>query len=187
MTEAQMRHKVYNDAQRKPDPNLQQGDMGWLLPRNIRTTRPCRKLNYKKIGPFKILARIGTRAYKLDLPASRGIHNTFHISLLELYNDHKLPSQLSEPPPPISLKENQNTNWKKLSTRVYITTSSNIELSGQDTHQNTTKPGTPPITLKMQTSQSATSTPATLTRHTSIKLEEQGNGDILVPVSQGPD
>jgi len=99
MTEAQMRHKEYYDVQRKPDPNLQQGDMVWLLPRNIRTTRPCRKLDYKKIGPFKILARIGTSAYKLDLPASMRIHNTFHISLLELHNDSKFPSQRSEPPP----------------------------------------------------------------------------------------
>ena len=101
MTEAQMRHKEYYDAQRKPDPNLQQGDMVWLLPRNIRTTRPCRKHDYKEIGAFKIFARIGTSAYKLDLLASIRIHNTFHISLRELYNDNKLPSQRSEAPPPI--------------------------------------------------------------------------------------
>jgi len=101
MTEAQMRHKEYYDAQRRPDPNIQQGNMVWLLPRNIRTTRPCKKLDYKKIGPFKILARIGISAYNLDLPALMRIHNTFHISLLELYNDNKLPSQRSEPSPPI--------------------------------------------------------------------------------------
>ena len=104
MTEAQIRHKEYYDAQRKPDPNLQQGDMVGLLPRNIRTTRPCKKLDYKKIQSFKILARIGTSAYKLDLPATMRIHNTFHISLLEHYNDNKLPSQLSEPPPPILIE-----------------------------------------------------------------------------------
>jgi len=104
MTEAQMRHKEYYDEQRKPDPNLQSGDMVWLLPRNIRTTRPCKKLDYKKIGLVKILARIGTSAYKLDLPASMRIHNTFHISLLELYNDNELPSQKSKPPPPIVIE-----------------------------------------------------------------------------------
>jgi len=92
MTEAQMGHKEYYDAQRKPDPNIRPGDKVWLLPRNIRTTRPCKKLDYKKIGPFKILAKIGTSAYKLDLPASMRIHKTFHISLLKLYNDNKLPS-----------------------------------------------------------------------------------------------
>jgi len=45
MTEAQLRHKEYYDAGRKPDPNLQSGDSVWLLPRNIRTTRPCKKLD----------------------------------------------------------------------------------------------------------------------------------------------
>ena len=58
MTEAQLRLKEYYDAERKPDPNGQSGDMVWLLPRHIRTTRPCKKLDYKKIGPFKILASI---------------------------------------------------------------------------------------------------------------------------------
>jgi len=104
MTEAQLRHKEYYDAGRKPDPNLQSGDMVWLLPENIRTTRPCKKLDYKKIGPFKILAKIGGSAYKLDLPRSMRIHNTFHISLLELYNDDKLPSQKTQPPPPIIIE-----------------------------------------------------------------------------------
>jgi len=78
--------------------------MVWLLRRNIRTTRPCRKLDYKTSRPFKILARVGTSAYKLDLPPTMKIHNTFHISLLELYNDNKLPSQRSEPPPPILIE-----------------------------------------------------------------------------------
>ena len=67
MTEAQLRHKEYYNAGRKPNPNLQSGDMVWLLPRNIRTTRPCKKLAYKKIGPFKVLAKIGGSAYRLDL------------------------------------------------------------------------------------------------------------------------
>jgi len=62
--------------------------MMWLLPRNIKTTRPAKKLDYKKIRPFKILARIGTSAYKLALPPSMAIHNTFHISLLEPYQDN---------------------------------------------------------------------------------------------------
>jgi len=104
MTEAQMRHKEYYDPQRKPDPYIRQGDKVWLLPRNIRTTRLFQQLDYKKIGRFKMLVRIGTSAYKLGLPASMRIHNTFHISLRELYNDNKLRSQRSEPPPPIIVR-----------------------------------------------------------------------------------
>jgi len=104
MTEAQLRHKEYYDGGRKPDPNLQSGDMVWLLPRNIRTTRPCKKLAYKKIGPFKILAKIGESAYKLDLPQAMRIHNTFHISLLELHHDDKFSSEQTQPQPPIIIE-----------------------------------------------------------------------------------
>jgi len=104
MTEAQLRHQEYYNAGRKPDLNLPSGDMVWLLPRNIRTTRPYKKLDYKKIGPFKILARIGESAYKLDLPPSMRIHNKFHISLLELHHDDKFSSQRAQPPPPIMIE-----------------------------------------------------------------------------------
>jgi len=38
MVAAQLRQKEYYDLHRKPDPNLQLGDMVWLLPRNIKTT-----------------------------------------------------------------------------------------------------------------------------------------------------
>jgi len=88
MVAAQLRQKEFYDLHRKPDPNLQSGDMVWLLPRNIKTTRPSKKLDYKKIRPLKILAKIGTSAYTLALPPSMAIHNTFHISLLEAYQDN---------------------------------------------------------------------------------------------------
>ena len=50
MVAAELRQKEYYDLHRKPDPNLQSGDMVWLLPRNIKITRPSTKLDYKKIG-----------------------------------------------------------------------------------------------------------------------------------------
>jgi len=104
MKEAQLRHKEYYHAGRKPDPNLQSGDMVWLLPRNIGTTRPCKKLDNKKIGLFKILAKIGESANKLNLAPSMRIYNTFHISLLELYYNDKFSSERTQPPPPIIIE-----------------------------------------------------------------------------------
>ena len=76
----------------------------WILPRNIHTTRPSKKLDWKKIGRLKITAKIGSIAYKLDLPPSIRIHNTFHISLLEPYEENKFPSQFQEPPTSIQIK-----------------------------------------------------------------------------------
>jgi len=104
MVAAQLRQKENYDLHRKPDPNLESGDMVWLLPRNIKTTRPSKKLDYKEIGPFKILAKIGTSAYKLALPPSMAVHNTFHISLLEPYQDNRFPLQIKEPPSSIQIE-----------------------------------------------------------------------------------
>jgi len=101
MSAAQLRHKENYDQHRKPDPNLKSGDMVWFLPRNVRTTRPSRKLDYKKIGPFEILAKTGMNTDRLKFPPTMKIHNNIHISLLEPYHNNQFPSQRQEPPPPI--------------------------------------------------------------------------------------
>ena len=69
MTMAQLRQKENCDHHWKPDPKLQSGDIVWFLPRNVHTTQPSKKLDYKKVRSFKILAGIRTTAYKLAFPA----------------------------------------------------------------------------------------------------------------------
>ena len=69
MTTGQLRQKENYDKHRKLDPNLKSGDMLWFLPRNVKTTRPSEILDYKKMGPFEIIRKVGTSSYKLDLPA----------------------------------------------------------------------------------------------------------------------
>jgi Chromo (CHRromatin Organisation MOdifier) domain len=54
-----------------------------LLRRNIRTTRPSNKLDYLRIGPFKISEARGLVIFKLDLPKKLRIYPVFYISLLE--------------------------------------------------------------------------------------------------------
>ncbi|GJX84419.1 putative reverse transcriptase domain-containing protein [Tanacetum coccineum] len=47
------------------------------------------KLNLRYVGPFKVLEKIGTVAYKLELPQELSrVHNTFHVSnLKKCYSD----------------------------------------------------------------------------------------------------
>ncbi|GKE46138.1 putative reverse transcriptase domain-containing protein [Tanacetum coccineum] len=50
------------------------------------------KLNPRYVGPFKVLERIGSIAYKLELPQELiSVHNTFHVSnLKKCYSDEPL-------------------------------------------------------------------------------------------------
>ena len=44
------------------------------------------KLSPRFIGPFKILERVGTVAYRLALrPSMSGVHEVFHVSMLWRY------------------------------------------------------------------------------------------------------
>ncbi|GKD78359.1 putative reverse transcriptase domain-containing protein [Tanacetum coccineum] len=50
------------------------------------------KLNPRYVGPFKVLEKVGTVAYKLELPQELSrVHNTFHVSnLKKFYFDEPL-------------------------------------------------------------------------------------------------
>ncbi|GJU05755.1 putative reverse transcriptase domain-containing protein [Tanacetum coccineum] len=48
------------------------------------TTKRIGKLNSRYIGPFKIIAKVGTVAYRLELPEKLSrVHSTFHVSKLK--------------------------------------------------------------------------------------------------------
>ncbi|OBS15594.1 hypothetical protein FPOA_20713 [Fusarium poae] len=74
--------KYYN-TKRIERPTFKEGEMVYLSTKNITTKRPTHKLDFKFIGPYKILRKISENNYELDLPPKVRIHPIFHISLLE--------------------------------------------------------------------------------------------------------
>jgi hypothetical protein len=84
------------------------GDMVWLNASNISTSRPSKKLDWKRLGPFKVVKRIGLQAYQLALPPTmRQLHNVFHVSLLDLVRSTPLAPRLPPAPPALYVKDDQ--------------------------------------------------------------------------------
>jgi hypothetical protein len=51
--------------------------------KNLCTARPSHKLDHKYHGPFEIIDRIGSQAYRLSHRKTIGkIHDVIHVSLL---------------------------------------------------------------------------------------------------------
>lgn len=82
LRDAQESQAKYANKRRQPM-SFDEGTRVMLNTKNIRLARPSKKLSEKFIGPFTIIGRCGTHAYKLRLPATMRIHPVFHVSLLE--------------------------------------------------------------------------------------------------------
>ncbi|GJY25948.1 putative reverse transcriptase domain-containing protein [Tanacetum coccineum] len=83
---ARDRQKSYADVRRKPL-EFQVGDKVMLKVspwKGVIRFGKRGKLNPRYIGPFMILAKVGTIAYQLELPKQlTRVHNTFHVSNLK--------------------------------------------------------------------------------------------------------
>ncbi|GKF87953.1 hypothetical protein Tco_0258830, partial [Tanacetum coccineum] len=80
------RQKSYADVRQKPL-EFQIGDKVMLKVspwKGVIHFGKWGKLNPRNIGPFKIISKIGTVAYRLELPKNMSrVHSTFHVSNLK--------------------------------------------------------------------------------------------------------
>ncbi|XP_060968358.1 uncharacterized protein LOC133035934 [Cannabis sativa] len=90
MITAQSRQKSYADLKRR-DIEFEVGDHVFLrmTPRkglSVKRFGKRGKLSPRYVGPFQILDRVGSVAYRIALPPSlSGVHNVFHVSQLRKY------------------------------------------------------------------------------------------------------
>ncbi|GJX53105.1 hypothetical protein Tco_0281474 [Tanacetum coccineum] len=94
------RQRSYADKRRKPL-EFQVGDKVMLKVspwKGVIRFGKRGKLNPRYIGPFKILAKVGTVAYRLELPEKLSrVHSTFHVSnLKKCLSDEPLAIPLDE-------------------------------------------------------------------------------------------
>ena len=110
------------NKRRTPAPDYKVEDLVWLNGRNIKTQRPCRKLDDKNIGPCRVIEKISPTSYKLQLPEGlEKVHPVFLLSLLWWYSNDPLPGQHNDSPPPIHLDSNEE-EWeveKILDSRIH--------------------------------------------------------------------
>jgi len=64
--------------------DLKEGDKVWLLYKNFKLRQLSKKLDYVKIGLFKIIAKISEVIYRLNLLAKMKIYLVQYIAILEL-------------------------------------------------------------------------------------------------------
>lgn len=105
---AERMKEMYNKGE---IPTFQEGDMVYLNARNLKekiqardepTRSMMKKLWKKRIGPLRVLRKIGDLNYQLELPTSmmdKNIHNVFHINLLTKAPKDTIPGRI--PPKPL--------------------------------------------------------------------------------------
>lgn len=142
LQQAQELQAKYADRHRLPTPDFKIGDNVWLLRRNIKTSRPSDKLDFKRLGPYPIEAKINPVAFKLKLPFTLKIHPVFHVSLLEPYHADASPDRHQPPPPPITVENQLEFEVKEiLDSRIrYGKLQYLVDWDGYDVSERTWEP-----------------------------------------------
>src|SRR5467141_4157547 len=99
--------KGYYDQRVRKQPVMKPGDLVMVNMKNMRTKRPSKKLDHKRLGPVKILEAVGKRAFRVQLPPEARNHRVFHVLELEPYCQSTIEGR-HQPPPPVEEMEGES-------------------------------------------------------------------------------
>ena len=98
----------YYNKKRSRSPTFLEWDKVYLLQKNIKTKQPSKKLDYTKLGLFKMKVVKRLLNYKLKLQPQMKIYLVFHVIYLEPANNN---TPLKTNPPGIN-PDNQKIKYK---------------------------------------------------------------------------
>ena len=91
--------KKFYDRHRNKTPEFEVGQKVLLDNSNLALNRPSRKLAEKYSGPFEIIEKIGTHAYRLKLPDYwKNVHPVWNVSKIFPYNEDPENPNFTRPP-----------------------------------------------------------------------------------------
>ena len=106
MANTQKHYQGPADARRSPAPDFKVGDQVYVKAKYFQSTQPSKKLSEKNLGPYTIIAQVGSLSFTLHLPDSmHAVHPIFHVSQLEPAFTNNIPNQTQPPPPPVEVDD----------------------------------------------------------------------------------
>ena len=114
----QTQQRYYNQRHRSVEYSV--GDLILLSTKNLKFKNVPVKLQKRFVGPFEITEKIGTQAYRIQLPENWSIHNVFHVSLLKKWKTSVYRTEAAEPGDELEIEEQHQRvvekvlRWKKI-------------------------------------------------------------------------
>ena len=103
LSSVEKQQKYYNMHHRAVEHRV--GDLVLLSSKNLSFKNIPAKLQKKFVGPFEVVEKIGSQAYRLKLPDSWTIHDVFHISLLKKWKTAVFRADTNEPEEELNIEE----------------------------------------------------------------------------------
>ena len=100
MANTQLHYQGPADAKHTPAPDFKVGDQVYMKAKYFWFTQPSKKLSEKNLGPYTIIAQVGSLSFTLHLPDSmHAVHPILHVSQLKPAIPNTILDQIQPPPP----------------------------------------------------------------------------------------